>query len=56
MSTDGVTVLGRATAEELAAVFAVLRAGGAAAGDRPTAYERWRHTRLAALRRGSPGQ
>jgi hypothetical protein len=54
MSSDGVTVTGRATAEELAAVVAVLRAGGIPAGDAPTAYERWRRTRLAALRRGSP--
>lgn len=49
-----ITVSGSATAEELAAVLAVLTResppGARAGGTDP--YERWRAQRLAALRRG----
>ena len=44
-----VSVRGNATAEELAAVLAVVSRGEAPA--RPDPYTRWRHTRQAALRR-----
>jgi len=47
---DGVTVRGAATAEEVAAVLAVLaRTGRDEPGD--DGYERWRATRRRALRR-----
>lgn len=61
---DGVRVRGGATAEELAAVTAVLAALGARAagrhGSRPgladDGYERWRRGRIAAVRHGrAPG-
>lgn len=42
-----VRIRGGATSDELAAVLAVLRPR------EPSAYERWRRTRLAALRRTS---
>ncbi|MGN6606205.1 MAG: acyl-CoA carboxylase epsilon subunit [Jatrophihabitans sp.] len=53
---SGVSVRGAASAEEVAAVLAVLH-GGAAGAARPAGvggYERWRRTRLEALRRRSP--
>lgn len=46
-----ITVLGRATAEEVAAVLAVLTRPARPADD---PYTRWRRTREAALRRSLP--
>jgi hypothetical protein len=51
--SDDVRVRGNATAEELAAVLAlVVRPRGTVA---PDAFARWRATRLAAMRRDQPG-
>ncbi len=47
MTTDPVRVRGQATREEVAAVLAAL----ARPADAPSAYERWRRQRLAAIRR-----
>jgi hypothetical protein len=50
---SGVTVHGSATAEELAAVLAVLAGAVGPAGGRtrPSSYDQWRLTRQRALRR-----
>jgi hypothetical protein len=54
----GVVVSGGASAEELAAVLAALRAAAAVVplAPEPSGYERWRRGRLAAMRRGSVGR
>jgi hypothetical protein len=51
---DGVTVHGAATAEEIAAVLAVL-SRTAGAEPEPDGYERWRAVRRRALRRELDG-
>ncbi|SHF98976.1 Acyl-CoA carboxylase epsilon subunit [Jatrophihabitans endophyticus] len=55
MTADGVRVRGAATAEELAAVVAVVRARGEGPSRPDDPYLRWRRTRLAALREDGPG-
>jgi len=49
--SEGVRVRGAATAEEVAAVLAVLSAQPAAADPPPDGYTRWRAGRRQALRR-----
>jgi hypothetical protein len=50
--TDGVRVNGAATAEEVAAVLAVLARAGREEPEE-TGYERWRATRRSVIRRGA---
>jgi hypothetical protein len=49
--SEGLRVRGAATAEEVAAVLAVLAHSGRPAGGEQDGYARWRETRRQALRR-----
>jgi hypothetical protein len=54
MTVPVVEVRGNASAEEMAVVLALVSRSPEPAAV-PTAYETWRRTRLAALRRDRPG-
>jgi hypothetical protein len=54
MSDPVVEVRGNASAEEMAVVLALV-SRSPARPSAPTAYETWRRTRLAAMKRDQPG-